>query len=82
MMVGMARTASDRLVLFEQIRDKVEGALLSGSPVVSYSVDGQVVTKEPTSSWLSELDSRIADLRKQTTGGLASARNLVRFRNV
>ncbi len=81
-MIGMARTASDRLALYEQIRDKVEGALLSGSPVVSYSVDGQVVTKEPTSSWLAELDSRIADLRRQTTGGLAAGRNLVRFRNV
>lgn len=78
----MARSASERLALYESIRDKVESALLSGAPVISYSLDGQTVTKEPTSSWLAELDARIADLRKQTgSGGFSAARNLVRFTN-
>lgn len=79
----MARSASERLALYESIRDKVESALLSGAPVISYSLDGQTVTKEPTSSWLAELDARIADLRKQTAErlGFSAARNLVRFTN-
>jgi hypothetical protein len=38
-----------------------------------------MVQKEATSTWLAELDARIADLRKQTSGGIHSARNLVRF---
>jgi hypothetical protein len=76
---GMARSASERLTLFENIRDKVESALACGSPVVSYSVDGQMVQKEPTSTWLAELDARIADLRSQAGTGLAGRRNLVRF---
>lgn len=76
---GMARSASERLALFERIRDKVEEALACGSPVVSYSIDGQVVQKEPTSTWLAELDARIADLRSQAGTGLAGRRNLVRF---
>ena len=42
----MARSAAERLALFESIRDKVEGALASGAPVVSYTVDGQMVQKE------------------------------------
>jgi hypothetical protein len=46
---------------------------------VSYSLDGQMVTKEPTSTWLAELDARIADLRRQASGGLSASRNLVRF---
>lgn len=78
---GMARSPSERLSLFENIRDKVESALASGSPVVSYSVDGQMVQKEPTSTWLAELDARIADLRSQAGTGLAGRRNLVRFTN-
>lgn len=81
MIRSMARSAADRLALFEGIRDKVEGALLSGAPVVSYTVDGQMVQKEPTSTWLAELDARIADLRRQANGGIARSRNLVRFRN-
>lgn len=76
---SMARSPSERLALFESIRDKVESALACGSPVVSYSIDGQSVTKEPTSSWLAELDARIADLRSQAGTGLAGRRNLVRF---
>ena len=44
----MARSAAERLALFESIRDKVEGALASGAPVVSYTVDGQMVQKEAT----------------------------------
>lgn len=75
----MARSASERLALFERIRDKVEEALACGSPVVSYSVDGQTVQKEPTSTWLAELDARIADLRSQAGTGFAGRRNLVRF---
>lgn len=77
----MARSASERLTLFENLRDKVESALLAGAPIVSYSVDGQIVTKEPTSSWLAELDARIADLRSQSGTGLAGRKNLVRFTN-
>lgn len=77
----MARSPSERLTLFENIRDKVESALASGSPVVSYSVDGQMVQKEPTSTWLAELDARIADLRSQAGTGLAGRRNLVRFQS-
>jgi hypothetical protein len=80
MMRNMARSAADRLALFERIRDKVEEALACGAPVVSYSVDGQMVQKEPTSTWLAELDARIADLRSQAGSGLAGRRNLVRFR--
>jgi hypothetical protein len=78
-MHSMARSPAERLALFEQLRDKVEGALLTGAPVVSYSLDGQMVTKEPTSTWLAELDARIADLRRQASGGLSASRNLVRF---
>jgi len=78
-MHSMARSPAERLALFEQLRDKVEGALLSGAPVVSYSLDGQMVTKEPTSTWLAELDARIADLRRQAGSGLAASRNLVRL---
>ena len=78
-MHSMARSPAERLALFEQLRDKVEGALLSGAPVVSYSLDGQMVTKEPTSTWLAELDARIADLRRQAGAGLSASRNLVRF---
>ena len=77
----MARSAAERLALFESIRDKVEGALASGAPVVSYTVDGQMVQKEATSTWLAELDARIADLRRQASGGMSASRNLVRFRN-
>lgn len=77
----MARSASQRLALFETIRDKVESALLSGAPVVSYSIDGQTVQKEATSTWLAELDARIAELRRQSSGGIAAGRNLVRFTN-
>ncbi|MFN6311258.1 MAG: hypothetical protein ACK46M_07390, partial [Planctomyces sp.] len=62
--------------------DKVEGALASGAPVVSYTVDGQMVQKEATSTWLAELDARIADLRRQASGGMSRSRNLVRLRNV
>jgi hypothetical protein len=76
---GMAKTAAQRLALFEDIRDKVESALAAGAPVVSYSVDGQTVQKEPTSAWLAELDARIADLRSQAGAGLPGRRNLVRF---
>ncbi len=75
----MARSASERLALYEDLRDRVEGALLAGSPVISYTVDGQMVQREATSTWLAELDARIADLRKQASGGIHSARNLVRF---
>jgi hypothetical protein len=64
----MARSPSQRL------------QLLSGAPVVTYTVDGQTVSKEPTSVWLAELDSRIADLRRQSSGGLGASRNAVRFR--
>ena len=78
---SMARSAAERLALFESIRDKVEGALASGAPVVSYTVDGQMVQKEATSTWLAELDARIADLRRQASGGIGRSRNLVRFRN-
>ena len=78
----MARSAAERLALFESIRDKVEGALASGAPVVSYTVDGQMVQKEATSTWLAELDARIADLRRQASGGMSASRNLVRLRNV
>jgi hypothetical protein len=78
----MARSPAQRLALFESIRDSVESALACGAPVVSYSLDGQVVTKEPTSTWLAELDARIADLRSQTSGGITSRRNYVRFRDV
>jgi hypothetical protein len=77
--VSMARTASERLALYESIRDKVEGALMSGAPIVSYTLDGQMVQKEATSAWLAELDSRIADLRRQAGTGLMASRNLVRF---
>lgn len=77
----MARSSSERLTLFENLRDKVETALLAGSPVISYSVDGQTVTKEATSSWLAELDARISDLRSQAGTGLAGRKNLVRFTN-
>lgn len=77
----MARSPQERLTLFENIRDKVESALLSGAPVVSYSMDGQTVQKEATSSWLAELDARIADLRSQAGTGLAGRRNLVRFQS-
>lgn len=75
----MARTASERLALYEGIRDKVESALLGGAPVVSYTLDGQLVQREATSTWLAELDSRIADLRRQASGGVFGARNNVRF---
>jgi len=77
----MARSSSERLALFESLRDRVESALLSGAPVVTYTVDGQTVQKEPTSTWLAELDARIADLRRMSSGGLASGRNFVRFTN-
>ena len=77
---GMARSPQERLTLFENLRDKVESALLCGSPVVSYSMDGQTVTKEATSTWLAELDARISDLRSQAGTGLAGRKNLVRFR--
>jgi hypothetical protein len=40
------------------------------------------VQKEPTSTWLAELDARIADLRRQASGGMSRSRNLVRLRNV
>ena len=76
---GMARSPSQRLQLFEELRDRVESGLLSGAPVVTYTVDGQTVSKEPTSVWLAELDSRIADLRRQSSGGLGASRNAVRF---
>lgn len=76
----MARSASERLELYLNVRDKVEDALLcGGSPVVTYTVDGQTVQKEATSTWLAELDARIADLRKQAQGGLSAARNRVRM---
>jgi hypothetical protein len=75
----MARSASERLELFENLRDRVESALLAGAPVVTYTVDGQTVQKEPTSTWLAELDARIADLRRQASGGLGRSRNYVRF---
>ena len=65
--------------MYESIRDKVESALLGGAPVVAYTLDGQMVQKEPTSEWLAELDARIADLRRQASGGIHGARNLVRF---
>ena len=76
----MARSPSQRLQLFEELRDRVESGLLSGAPVVTYTVDGQTVSKEPTSVWLAELDNRIADLRRQSSGGLGASRNAVRFR--
>ena len=75
----MVRSASERLALYEGIRDKVESALLGGAPVVSYTLDGQLVQKEATSTWLAELDARIADLRRQASGGVFAARNNVRF---
>ena len=75
----MARSATERLALYEGIRDKGESALLGGAPVVAYTLDGQMVQKEPTSEWLAELDARIADLRRQASGGIHGARNLVRF---
>lgn len=75
----MARSPAQRLQLYEDLRDRVESALLAGSPVISYTVDGQMVQKEATSTWLAELDARIADLRKQASGGIHAARNLVRF---
>jgi hypothetical protein len=78
---GMARSSSERLTLFENLRDKVESALLAGAPVISYSVDGQTVTKEPTSAWLAELDARIGELRSLAATGLAGRKNLVRFTN-
>lgn len=77
----MARSASQRLALFEALRDKVEEGLLCGAPIISTSIDGQVIQKEPTSAWLAELDARIADLRRQSSGGLAASRNVVRFTN-
>lgn len=75
----MARSPSQRLALFEDLRDRVESALLAGAPIVQYTVDGQVVTKEPTSTWLAELDARISDLRSQAGTGFAGRKNLVRF---
>jgi len=78
---GMARSTAERLTLFENLRDKVESALIAGAPVISYSVDGQTVTTEATSSWLAELDARIAELRSQSGTGFAGRKNLVRFTN-
>lgn len=75
----MARSASERLALFEALRDKVESGLLAGAPIISYSLDGQMTTKEPTSAWLAELDARIADLRSQAGTGMAGRKNLARF---
>ncbi len=77
----MARSASERLALYEDLRDRVETGLLAGSPIITYTVDGQMVQKEPTSTWLAELDARIADLRRQASGGITKARNLVRFQS-
>ena len=74
-----ARSASERLALYEDLRDRVETGLLAGAPVITYTVDGQMVQKEPTSTWLAELDARISDLRRQASGGIHAARNLVRF---
>ena len=77
----MARSASERLAMYEDLRDRVETGLLAGSPIITYTVDGQMVQKEPTSTWLAELDARIADLRRQASGGITKARNLVRFQS-
>jgi hypothetical protein len=77
----MARSASERLALYEDLRDRVETGLLAGSPIITYTVDGQMVQKEPTSTWLAELDARISDLRRQASGGITKARNLVRFQS-
>ena len=77
----MARSAAQRLALYEDLRDRVETGLLAGSPIITYTVDGQMVQKEPTSTWLAELDARIADLRRQASGGIHKARNLVRFQS-
>ena len=79
----MARTASQRLAFWEELRDSVEDGLAAGVPVIAYTVDGQAVSKEPTEEWLTAIELRIARLRRESGDGLLSARNrLRRIRNV
>jgi hypothetical protein len=55
----MARTDSERLAFWLALRDSVEDALAAGAPVVAYEIGNRRVEREPTSSWLRDIEERI-----------------------
>lgn len=78
----MARTPAERLAFWSSLLTQVEDSLAAGIPVVSYTVDGQVINREPTEDWITAIELRIARLTQQTAGGITQARNrLQRQRN-
>jgi hypothetical protein len=59
----MARTDSERLEFWLTLRDSVEDALAGSAPVISYKIGNRTVEREPTSSWLREIEERILSIQ-------------------
>lgn len=71
----MARTLSERITFWENLRDSVEDALAASAPVVRYRIGAREVQREPTSAWLREIEQRLEDLQAEDNAASGPARN-------
>lgn len=74
----MSRTHAQRLQYWEDLLTKVEDSLIAGVPVIAHTLDGQVISREPTEEWILAIEARIASMRRLTSGGLVASRNVMR----
>jgi hypothetical protein len=75
----MARTDSERLTLWLDLRDSIEDAIAAGIPILRYRIGNREVEREPTAAWLREVNSIISSLQEATAVGTGPIRNLIQL---